>query len=91
MRVHLADNFYLRSDRYCYFLVEEQVSKKDPETAYDRPMSYWGTLDGVIKGMADIKVKRLQATTIQELRKDLEAIIEEVREIRKGLAPLLQD
>lgn len=78
MKVKIEDNLYLESDAYQYILREysgKTYTEKDgKEREVSRALGYYGTVQQAIESLVQMKLRESTATTLTELKEDLEKI-----------------
>lgn len=78
MKVKIEDNLYLESDAYQYILREYSgktyTDKDGKEREGSRVLGYYGTVQQAIESLVQMKLRESTATTLTELKEDLEKI-----------------
>jgi len=78
MKVKIEDNLYLESDAYQYILREYSgktyTDKDGKEREVSRALGYYGTVQQAIESLVQIKLRESTATTLTELKEDVESI-----------------
>lgn len=83
--IHVVDNIYLDSDRYCFIVKEEKVTEtgKNVGEKYMVELSYHGKHDQVIDKLMDIAMGRMINKDILGCVRLIEATKEKFNEILK--------
>ena len=81
MRIDCGNGIYLKSDSCCFSLAEEKT-KKDG-ALFDDPFAYYVDFNQAVEGLARHKLLKSKARSFDGLKKDMDAIRDEVKKIRE--------
>jgi len=77
MRIHIEDDLWITSDDRNY-MIAKRAMYKNKEDGEEREqfnaIGYYSSLNSLIKGLLERKLRQSNATTLQELLKSVEGI-----------------
>ena len=83
MQIRVKGGYEIVTDSHCFQIRIMQKNKKGKLTK--KTIGYYATFDSLLEGLVAKKLLRSNATTLTELRHDMDAIRKEIKRIRRIL------
>ena len=80
MVIDCGDGLFLKSNSCCFYLAKEE--KKKDGTMGETAFAYYSDFHQAIEGLARHKLLKSRARSFDGLKKDMDAILQEVEKIR---------
>ena len=81
MKLEIKEGTYLNSDNKCYWITKEKKNSKTEQMEEKRFTGYFGRIDQLLDDYFESHIRESKPEDIKELRSEVKAAKEEVREI----------
>jgi hypothetical protein len=89
MEIHIHDDYYITSDSSNICLSKKVLvkDKNNPDKKLEsfKHLSFYSTIEGVLKAFVDLQIKNSRATTLEALQEDVRALKQLIADKTKDL------